>query len=251
MLSGSASLALHGAVLVLAVALVGKHASEPARPPIVVTPVEVVAAVAGPPATPPRGTSVTAPPTPVVRTVARAARPQVQRAQPSAATAERSLADLTIRYDDSSNFADRGPRTVESAGDGPPRGIAAGIAHKNGGSVATVDIPQPPVVSLARAARAKYDYSRLLLPNASRFAGQRIKLLLTIDAKGRVRSAQLVHGVDRELDRRSITLASTFEFEPALDDDGVAVQGRCALDMDIVEDEDNLPFETARERAGH
>jgi hypothetical protein len=107
------------------------------------------------------------------------------------------------------------------------------------------------VVSLARAARAKHDYSRLLLPNASKFAGQRIRLLLTIDAKGRVRSAQLVHGVDRELDRRSITLASTFEFEPALDDDGVPVPGRCALDMDIVEDEDNLPFETARERAGH
>lgn len=244
---GSASLALHCAVGLLAAFLVGKRVASPHRAPIVLTPVEVVAAVVGPPTSPPRGTSPSAPPTPTVRKVARAARPQVQRAQPSAPASEHSLAELKIGYDDPRNFAAKGPSSVERAGDAPQRGIAAGIQHGRGGSVAMVDIPQPPVVSLARAARAKFDYSRLRIPNASKFAGRTIKLMLTIDAKGGVRSAQLLQGVDRDLDRRTITLASGFEFYPALDDDGVAVPGRCAVSIEIIEDEDNAPFDTARD----
>jgi len=250
MLAGSASLALHAAVVVLAVVLIGNRVGSPPRPAIVLTPVELVAAAVGEPTTPAKGTSPMAPPAPSVRKIARAARPQVQRTQLAAPASERSLADLTISYDDPSNFVAKGPVTVDRTGS-EQRGIATGMWRHSGGSVAAVDIPQPPVVSRARPPRARFDYSMLRLPNASKFAGRKIELVLTIGPSGRVRGAQLVKGVDRELDRRTIGLASAFEFEPGLDDDGVPVQARCALTIQIIEDADNIPFETARDTVHH
>jgi hypothetical protein len=246
MLAGSASLALHGAVVLLVVVLVGKRVASPPSPASLLTLVEVVDMPLGPPTAPPKGTSPVAPPTSAVKKVSRAARPQVQRTQPSPPAAPESLADLTIGYDDPSNFAAKGPRMVDSTGDTPQRGIGTGIQNASGGSVATMIIPQPKVVSLARALRPKFDYSNLRIAGASKFAGRMIKVVLTVGTNGRVREVRLVQGVDRELDRRTVTLVGDFEFEPALDDDGVAVRAKMECNIAIVEDSDLSPFETIR-----
>jgi hypothetical protein len=248
MLAGSASLGLHGAIALVAMSLIGKRVASPPAPANLIALVEVVDAVPGPPTAPPKGTSPVAPPTFTVKKVSRAARPQIQRAQPSPPASPDSVADLKIGYDDPSNFAAKGTRRVESAGDAPRRGIGAGILNQSGGSVATMNIPQPQVVSRARPPRPKFDYSKLQIPGASKFAGRMIKVVLTVGPDGRVREAQLLQGVDRELDRRTMTLTANFEFEPALDDDGVAVRGRMTCEIMIVEDEDLAPFETIHDR---
>jgi outer membrane biosynthesis protein TonB len=247
MLAGSASLAVHGVVVSLVVVLVGKRVASPPPAASLLTLVEVIDAAPGPPALPPKGTSPTAPPTPTVKKVARAARPQVQRSQSSAPAAPESLADLTIGYDDPNNFAAKGPSRLDNAGDTPQRGISTGIQNQSGGSVATMNIPQPKVVSLARPPRPKGDYSRLRLAGASKFAGRMIRVVLTVGPSGRVRGVRLLQGVDRDLDRRTLTLIGNFEFEPALDDDGVAVRADMPCNIEIVEDEDNVPFQSMYE----
>ena len=108
-------------------------------------------------------------------------------------------------------------------------------------------IPQPAAPSLARSPRPKRDYRKLRIPGASKFAGETVKLELTIDAHGKVRRVQLLQGVDRELDRKSVALAGTFEYHPALDDDGVPIQGTSRWDFQIVNDEEADMFDTARE----
>jgi hypothetical protein len=248
MLAGSASLALHGVVVLVVVALVGKRAAAPPPAASLPTLVEVVDAPHGPPTPPPKGTSPIAPATSTVNRAPRAARPQVQRAKPSAPATPESLAELTIGYDDPSNFAAKGPIKVDNAGDTPQRGIATGIPNQTGGSLATMSIPQPKVVSLSRALRPKFDYTKLRIAGASRFAGRMIRVVLTVGPNGRVRAVQLVQGVDRDLDRRTVTLVGNFEFEPALDDDGVAVRAKMTCDIAIVEDADLAPFETIHDR---
>jgi hypothetical protein len=109
-----------------------------------------------------------------------------------------------------------------------------------------MQIPQPVTVSRARPPRPKFDYTSLRLHGASRFAGRTIKVLLVIDTSGQVREVRLLEGVDRDLDRRTITLVHNFEFHPALNDDGVPTRGSQRWDIQIVEDEDATPFPTAR-----
>jgi hypothetical protein len=70
MLAGSATLALHGAVVLLVVVVVGKRVATPPPPAAsLLTLVEVVDALPGPPTVPPKGTSPTAPHTPTVKKV--------------------------------------------------------------------------------------------------------------------------------------------------------------------------------------
>jgi TonB family protein len=103
-------------------------------------------------------------------------------------------------------------------------------------------VPQPPgTPSLARSARPKHDYRNLRLVGASRFAGRTIKVRLTIDEHGRVGAVQLLQGVDRQLDRKTIELVRGFEYDPALDDVGEAIPGTSRWDFQIVEDEDAGP----------
>lgn len=165
-----------------------------------------------------------------------------------APVAVRSLADLTISYD--APTGDGAPDSPADATGGAERpGIGASVATWRADGVATLAIPEPVRVSLARAPRPKHDYSKLRIPGASRFAGEAVKLELTIDVHGKVRSVQLLQGVDRGLDRKTVALVRTFEYEPALDDDGVAIQGTSRWDVQIVVDEDEDMFDSARERA--
>jgi hypothetical protein len=106
-------------------------------------------------------------------------------------------------------------------------------------------------VSLARPPRPKHDYTNLRIVGASRFSGETINVLLTIDSHGQVRAVQLLHGVDRALDRKTIALVHSFEYEPALDDAGAAIPGTARWNILIVDDEDSDLFETAREHRRH
>jgi hypothetical protein len=247
MVAGSASLALHGGLVLLVVVATGEYIAQSPRQGIALTPIEVIQTA---PSTPPRAANPVAPPIiPAAGAVPRARRQQVQRPQPSTPPTNRSLADLTIGYEDPTNFADKAARTADVAGDVKGSRIGKGIERQLGDNIATMEIPQPPVVSRARAPRPKFDYTKLRLHGASKFAGQTIKLLLVVDTSGRVREVRLLEGVDRDLDRRTIALVHNFEFEPALDDDGVAVRGTSRWDIQIVEDEDDAPFKTVLERS--
>jgi len=74
-----------------------------------------------------------------------------------------------------------------------------------------------------------------------------LKLVLTIDTRGRVSQVELVQGIDGQLDLRVVGLARHFEFEPALDDDGVPVRGTSRWDIEII-DEDHGQLRNAMER---
>ena len=247
MVAGSLSLALHGGLALLVVVVTGEYIAQSPRQDIALTPIEVIQAA---PSTSPRVANPVAPPiTPAAAAVPRARRQQVQRPQPATPPTNRSLADLTIGYEDPTNFADRVARTGDVAGDMRGSRIGKGLERHLGDSVATMDIPQPPVVSRARSPRPKFDYTKLQLPGASKFAGRTIKVLLVVDTSGRVREVRLLEGVDRDLDRRTIALVHNFEFEPALDEDGVAIRGTSRWNVQIVEDEDDAPFKTLLERS--
>jgi hypothetical protein len=183
-------------------------------------------------------------------TGARAHVAPVQRSQPSAPAAVQSLADLRIRYEEPTSIADdRATATLDVARGARRSGIGAAVDYRSADGVVRIEIPQPPAVSLARSPRPKHDYSNLRIFGASKFAGETIKLLLTIDARGHVRAVQLLQGVDRALNRKTIALVHTFEYEPALDDAGAAIPGTSRWNFEIVADNDGDLFETAREHS--
>jgi hypothetical protein len=253
-LAGLASLAFHGGAVVLLAMLAGTHIIRSPSKKVLV-PVDVVQPAALPaPPPPPAPPPMYAAPAPQpggapASAVAQARREPVHHAQLVAPASMRSLADLTISYDDATNFAAPGPTTRTDAAGGSGRsGIGAGASTWRGDGIAKIDIPQPAVtVSRARSPRPKRDYSNLRIPGASKYAGETVKLQLIIGVNGKVRGVQLLHGVNSDIDRKTIALAGTFEYEPALDDEGIAVQGTSRWDIQIVEDEDGDLFETARE----
>lgn len=247
-LAGSASLVLHGGVLLLAVALVGARVA-PAPPPIQFTSVEVVSAMplppspAATPAPPPAAAAPASAASPAARSLARPARV----ASPRPASVVEAL-DLKVRYDDPSNFASgRADAEREPGGIDEAREIGAESRRQLEDSVAHLQIPVPVPVSLARAPRAKHDYHQLRLHSVRRFAGLTIKLLLTIDAHGRVSGVKLIQGIDGELDLRVVGLARRFEFEPGLDQDGEPIPATSRWSIQIVDD-DNGQLRNSMER---
>ena len=80
-----------------------------------------------------------------------------------------------------------------------------------------------------------------------RFAGLHLKLVLTIDARGRVSDVELVQGIDGQLDLRVVGLARHFEFEPARDDDGAPISATSRWDIEII-DSDKGQLRNAMER---
>ena len=244
-LAGSVSLALHGGLLGLGVVLVGARvAPEPRQ--IALTTVEIVAPSRPPPTPAPAPALPAIAPSPAPRPAARPA----PAAPPRAASAVEAL-DLKVSYSARDNFSAN--PTTEAPADGGPRGLDRGRGIGADGrrqledSLAHVDIPVPPRVSLARAPREKRNYHQLRLPSVRRFAGMHIKLVLTIDAQGRVSQVELVQGIDGQLDLRVVGLARHFEFEPALDDDGVPVRGASRWDIEIIDD-DHGQLRNAMER---
>lgn len=248
---GAASLALHGALLWLVVVLLGKYAPL-SRPTATLTSIEVVTVPSAPPL-PPRPSPSPSPlaspgrPRPGARPAgaaggvsARAHHEPALRAQPSA-SAVKSLADLKIHYEDPANFTDRQTAKGDAASSAGPSAIGAGLAgleYGVGDSASNIDIPEPATASLARRAQPKRDYRNMRIAGASKFSGETIKLELMIDVHGRVHRVQLLRGVDPELDRKTIALVHTFEYEPALDDSGTPIPGTARWDIQIVDVED-------------
>ena len=240
MLAGAVSLALHGAVVSILIALGGKHLL-PAPRETVLTPIEVVPAAPAKPSPPPPARTPTAARPATPRAGAGVGhRAPIQRAEPTAPQAVQSLASVQVRYDTPRNFADHGGTAQAGAtGGGAPSGIAAGLRDRLGDGIGNLDIPEPPAaVSLARSPRPKNVQLNQRIVGASRFAGQTIKLQLSIDEHGQVRAVQVLQGVDRELDRKMVARVHGFEFEPALDDAGVAIAGTKRCEFEIVEDDD-------------
>jgi len=237
-LAGSASVALHVGLVALAVGLAGARVIDAPRQ-IALTMVEVIAPAPRPPAPePPPPEAVVAAPSPEVPAV----RPS--RAVPAprrAATATEAL-DLRVSYDDPSNFVARPTDAPDddhgaTGGIDGGRGIGADSRRQLQDSLAGVQIPAPPVVSLARPPRPLHNYHQLRLHSVRRFAGMTVKLMLRIDARGRVSGVDLVEGVDWQLDRRVIELARRFEFEPALDPEGAPVSGTSKWNIQIIDDD--------------
>jgi outer membrane biosynthesis protein TonB len=245
-LAGSVSLVLHGGLL-LAVALVGVRVV-PAPRRIALTTVEIVSPPPAPPTPDPAPPDPpVAAPSPAPRAVARqdrAAPPQPR------ATAVEDL-DLKVSYGARDNFAARpsadDPAEGEPGGIDSGRGIGADSRRQLEDSLAHVDLPVPQRVSLARPPREKFNYHQLRLPSVRRFAGMHIKLVLTIDAHGRVSDVELIQGADAALDLRVCKLARHFEFEPALDDDGAPVAGTSKWDIEII-DADHGQLRNSMER---
>lgn len=236
-LAGSTSLALHGGLLALAVVFAGARVVDAPRR-IALTTIEVVSPAPRPPAPEPTPVAAVAAPSPVVP----AARPSRAVPAPRRAAAAIEALDLQVSYDDPSNFARRptdAPDDDHGAAGGIDggRGIGADSRRQLQDSLASVVIPVPPAVSLARPARALHDYHQLRLQSVRRFAGMTIKLLLTIDARGRVSDVRLVDGVDWQVDRRVIELARRFEFDPALDPEGAPVSGTSKWNIQIIDDD--------------
>jgi hypothetical protein len=165
-------------------------------------------------------------------------REPIQRAQPAEPRAVQSLADLQVSYEDATRFADHPEARPADATSGlGATGIGAALGSPLGDG-AGVTIPDAPGgVSRARSPRPKHDYSNLRIVGASRFAGRTIKLQLSIDARGHVHAVQLLQGVDREIDRKTVSRVRAFEYEPALDDDGTPIPGTQQWNFQIVEDD--------------
>jgi hypothetical protein len=150
-----------------------------------------------------------------------------------------SLADLQIRYDDARSFADHEAAAPIGATRGAgSSGIGVGLGEKLGDGIGNLAIPEPPAAeSHARSPQPKHDYTKMKIVGASRFAGQTIKLRMSIDEHGRVRGVQVLQGVDPELDRKTALRVRSFEFAPALDDAGVAIAGTKRFEIEIVQDD--------------
>jgi hypothetical protein len=235
------SLTCHGAAVAIMIALGRVPLRSPPSKTVLITVVQPAVSSEPPSAPPSEFRTAAARPARGRDTRARTQRELAERAQVAPVTV-RSLPGVRISYDDAASSAMPGPTTIDVVGGG--RSSIASIPLANG--IATIDIPPPPV-SLARSPRPKHDYSKLRIPGASKFAGEIVKLELTIDVRGQVRRVQLLQGVNRELDRKTIALVRTFEYHPALDAAGVAMEGTSRWDVQIVQDEDADMFDTARE----
>jgi hypothetical protein len=255
MLAGCVSLVLHGGLLVLALALLGVRVVRAPRP-VGLTSIEVVAPrLASPLASSPvpgHAPPVARPVVPVVNagTHGRRGGDTVRRSQSRGPAAPGSLADLKVSYEDPANFTSNNPAetAIGRGRDARQSGIGAGAGRSLDDHLATMQIPGPSLVSLARPPRPRFDYRDLRLrTSVRRFAGQTIKVVLVIDAEGRVRDVKLLHGVDDRLDQRTIELAGSFVFEPAWDDAGAPVPGSSRWDFLIVAEEER-PFESALQR---
>jgi TonB family protein len=238
MLAGSVSLALHGALIGLAVGLTGALVGQ-ARPPVLLTNVEVIDAVPLPaPPVPPQ----VAPLSPVAepRAAAQSRRsPEPAQRAPARPTAVKDLlADVTMRYDDRDDFTDKDASDAPADGERAPLTSAVGnsLSHIHEDGVARLQMPAPASASLARQPRAKHDYHKLRMHSVKQFAGQRIKMLILIDEHGAVSDVRILQGIESHLDQRTVELVRRWQFEPALDDVGTPVRGTQNWEILVVDE---------------
>jgi Gram-negative bacterial TonB protein C-terminal len=237
MMAGSASLALHIALVGLAVVLTGELVGDaPAQPSL--TSIEVVDAPRRP--GPPVPVQV-APPSPIAQPQAMAHSrrgPEPPRpAQTKPAAVKELLDDVTVSYDDPDNFKTSDASDEPAQADRAPlsSAIASG-GHVSEDGLATLQMPAPASASLARPPKPRHDYHKLRMHSVKQFAGLTIKILLSVDEHGVVSDVRVVQGIESDLDRRTVALVRQFLFEPALDDVGTPVPGTSPWNILIVDE---------------
>lgn len=232
--AGSASIALHGGLVAIALAFVGQRIARNPRS-VELTMVDVIAAAPLPAAAPLAPTPSAAPAAAPTTPTKRAAAPSPRASTPRATTA-RSLADLQVSYDAADNFAASGETTSDGAGRGSSLAEAAAPAGQFRSALAGLEIPQP--ATLAHPPRPRRNYHDLRLHSVRQYAGQSIKATLTIDATGHVTHVEITRGIHPQLDQRTVNLASAFEFEPATNELGEPIPGVSRWEIKVVDDLD-------------
>src|SRR6185436_8317625 len=203
MTAGLVSVGAH-VVLLLAITILPGPAAPP-PPTVELTPILVVAPPL-PPEPPPPAPPQMQPVAPSPGTLGRRGRDAPRSATRAPAD---PFADLVVHYD--------APTSEEPGNEAGTTGLGIG-AGPTGNGIGDIQLPSTP--TRARPARAKRDYSRWGFRAAGVFRGAIVRLELTIDAKGAVRGVRILKGVDDYIDQEATALASSFEFYPALDDDG-------------------------------
>ena len=230
-----ASIAFHGALLVLLLRAVAGHVAPREAARIEVTAVTIIDPAAQPAPGNPEGAGNTsgagnggAPgamafsPSNTGTPAARGARPRSQTRAPAADDRE---ADVLVSYE-----APRGEEPGDQ-GHGDGSGVGAGLLGDGDGAgygkrgtgygVAGLRMPEPPpaLPSLARPPAPRHDYTH---GGVSPRPGT-VEMMLTIDPQGVVRNVVVLRGADRILDLRAKQAARLFEFYPALDRDGAPI----------------------------
>jgi outer membrane biosynthesis protein TonB len=254
MLAGSVSLVLHGGLVVAALVIAGQRVARSPRA-FVLTSIEVFDPSPSPspspsplPPSPPPSPAPPSTPAAVPAAAPVPRREPVPRARAPAAADPRT--ELKVSYDDPGNFAARAEAaTAGTAAALQPAQLDLGAARDLATSLASLQVPAPPRVAVARAPHPRRNYRELRLHDVREFAGQRIKLQLAIDAGGRVLDVKILQGVTGVIDARTLALARSFEFEPALDDTGTPIAGSSRWEILIVDDRDPS-YRSALER-GH
>jgi hypothetical protein len=235
-----ASLAIHGALLVLALAIPSSTVAEEPPPSATVSVIDIDVPSPREPLPPQRQllAAVSRPGTPgtAVRahdTQAAGLRGRRGRSATPLVTAPPAadpFSELSIKYDgvDLHDPRPGGGTADEGIGPGagqlgPGRGLGLDgpLGLGTGGSLRVPPVPP----SQARPPRPKYPYHRWPFRAPSELGGSKLLLELSIDARGEVTAVRLLHGVDRRVDGRAIETARRFEFYPALDDAGRPTAG--------------------------
>jgi len=208
--SAAVSLVLHGAVIALMYWLFAGEAVPEVRVP---EPREIEVAIAPPE----RAVPLALPPVASPARPAPAGRRGPRRSALPPSVDRGPYVELVMSLDKLEGDgaeADHGIGGIGTGGDGAG---GAGRGDMPG-------IPEPP--SLAHGPRAKYDYSEAAIRGARNFEGQRIEVVLSIDARGVVRGARIVKSVSRHFDLLAVNKALHFEFEPALDARGTPIPSK-------------------------
>ena len=230
-----ASIAFHGALLVLVLRVVAGHVAPHETSRVELTSVTMIEPAVQPAPGNPEGAGSTpgagnggAPgamafsPNNTGTPTARGARPRSQTRAPAVDDRE---ADVLVSYE-----TPRGDEPGdEGRGDGSGQGAGilgdgdgAGYGERGTGyGVAGLRMPDPPpeLPSLARPPAPKHDYSR---GDVAPRPGT-VEMMLTIDPQGVVRNVVVLRGPDPVLDIRAKKAARRFEFYPALDRDGAPI----------------------------
>jgi hypothetical protein len=215
------SFAAHTGLAVLLVML-RPPPTPPAAPALIEIEVVPAPAVAPAPAAPPPTSGGSAVPgrTAAAATAGRRGRAvQVRPSEPAD-----PLADLSIRYEappGAGTGARGGGPGAALYGNGTGNDLGGPFGAGGGGLLKAPPVPKR--ASLARPPRPRHDYAHWEYRWPTEYGDARVLVELDLDAGGGVTAVRVVRGFDRKLDQLATARARTFEFWPALDDDGVAI----------------------------
>lgn len=227
------ALALHGAVLWLASAVLGARPAAPAaataRASAEIS-VEIVEPIRAAPAVAPSPGPHTpsAPGAAGVRARGQRTREGGGRSGMRAPATGDPWAELQIRYDAPTEPAPDDPAGDSGTGLGAARNgsglgaVLAGIGLGAGGGALRAGgvEPPPPPPSHATRSRPRHDYSHAWFQGARGLWGMTARAELSIDTRGRVQDVRITEHINPWIDSQAIDLARKFVFYPALNDAG-------------------------------